>query len=167
MTIEIPLRRRGGLPTHSTIVSDEDADLKDLGWYGADKSRYVVRIAGLPRKEWLHRVILGRMLGRDLVKGEMVDHINGNGLDNRRENLRLANPSQNSRNAKLRSDNKSGFKGVSWVRNRKKWVAKIGIGAEFKPLILGFFDDPKVAYQVYCEAVDKYHQGFGNKGETK
>lgn len=56
----------------------------------------------------------------------MVDHINGDGLDCRRCNLRPCTPAQNSRNARKRSGfATSRFKGVSWVKRRRKWMARI------------------------------------------
>lgn len=82
----------------------------------------------------LARVVLG-------VKGkEVVDHINGNPLDNRCSNLRICNTSQNIANSKKRKDNTSGFKGVTWQGNRygkKNWSANIGYRG--KRLYIGRF----------------------------
>jgi len=71
----------------------------------------------------MHRVIAERM-GLDL-RGKIVDHINGNSLDNRRSNLRLASKAVNSRNTRLPSTNTSGYKGVSFYRKTGKWRAYI------------------------------------------
>ena len=60
----------------------------------------------------------------DPPKGMVVDHINGDALDNRKENLRVCSYSQNSCNKKIRSDSRSGYKGV--VKVGKKWQAYIG-----------------------------------------
>lgn len=76
----------------------------------------------------MHRFILG--LGNDDVFE--VDHINGNGLDNRRLNLRPCTSQQNKRNMKRRSDNTSGFKGVTWNIERKRWISQIGINGTTK-----------------------------------
>lgn len=54
-------------------------------------------------------------------KGFILDHINRNGLDNRRNNLRVCTRSENQRNRKLQSNNKSGFRGVSWCKRGKVW----------------------------------------------
>ena len=71
----------------------------------------------------MHRQIIGRPNG----DGLFCDHINMNGLDNRRENLRLVTRSVNTHHARLRKDNTSGFYGIYLSRNRKKWVATIKV----------------------------------------
>lgn len=68
----------------------------------------------------MHRVILGLDYG-DKRQG---DHINGDSLDNRRANLRIALPIENARNCRMHSNNSSGFNGVSFHRNRNKWLAQ-------------------------------------------
>ena len=79
----------------------------------------------------IHRLIMARVLGRELKRAEHVDHINGNGLDNRRENLRIATNSQNHGNRpKQRGNYWSVYKGV--YRDSKRlhlgWYACIGSG---------------------------------------
>lgn len=105
------------------------------------------------------------MLGRKLAKGEFPDHINGNGLDNRRENLRLATRSQNSINRGKQSNNKSGYKGVSWNKRDKRWTAQITINKHI--INLGGFDTPEQAYEAYKEAAKQYHGTFANLGDGK
>lgn len=79
-----------------------------------------------------------------------VDHANGNGLDNRRSNLRLATDTQNAQNRGLRSDNSSGFKGVSWDKQRQAWVAYISDGLRQRRL--GRYSDRKEAARAYDAA---------------
>ena len=89
----------------------------------------------------MHRVIM------DAPKGMHVDHINGNGLDNRRENLRLCTNSQNHMNRKTHRDSSSKYKGVSWNKRNSKWQAYIGSGIKRKNL--GYFASESDAAKAY------------------
>tara|TARA_R110001583_G_C5453918_1_gene391184 strand:+ start:64 stop:663 length:600 start_codon:yes stop_codon:yes gene_type:complete len=72
-----------------------------------------------PRRKSIHRIVMGNPEGMD------IDHINGDRLDNRKENLRVCTRSQNSQNKKLRSNSKSGFKGVRHrPEHKKKYTSK-------------------------------------------
>ena len=76
----------------------------------------------------MHRLVLARTLGRDIAPGMEVDHINGDGLDNRRMNLREVTKAQNMRNCRRRrSKPTSRFLGVMWFKARGKWHAHIGV----------------------------------------
>ena len=86
-----------------------------------------------------------------------VDHINGDGLDNRRANLRLATKSQNQHNCRVRADNSSGYKGV--VRKKGKWCAQIM--ASNKNKHLGCFNCPTAAHFAYIKASRALHGEFG------
>ena len=86
----------------------------------------------------------------------MIDHINGIKTDNRIENLRPATSLQNNQNAKMRKDNKSGFKGVSFKRN--KWYVQLKINGQKRSF--GYYDDIELADLVAQEARDKYHNIF-------
>ena len=79
-----------------------------------------------------------------------VDHINGNKLDNRKENLRLATHQQNQHNVGPQKNNKSGYKGVSSNKKNKKYQARIM--AKNKRVSLGCFDDPVEAARAYDRA---------------
>lgn len=153
--IEIPLSKQGKHKgKYVAIVDDCDSDLALLRWVAhINKSGiYAIRNPGI----LIHRVILEKSLGRKLKKGEYVDHINHNGLDNRRENLRLANATQNNANKRIAKNNKTGYKGVSWDKARKKYLAYIEINGE--SIWLGRFETAEVAYLVYC---DKAKELFG------
>jgi hypothetical protein len=76
---------------------------------------------GRKRTIYMHRQILGVGIG------QRIDHVNADGLDNRRKNLRVATQSENLANARLRSNNRSGLKGVSWSKERRLWEAKIRV----------------------------------------
>jgi HNH endonuclease len=105
---------------------------------------------GTSKRESMHRMIMG------MPDGVEVDHINGDTLDNRRANLRLATRSQNGKNVSIRKSNKSGVKGVCWIANR--WVAQITVN--MKHLYLGRFRNIEDARKAYNEAAKKYHGEF-------
>lgn len=80
-----------------------------------------------------------------------VDHINHDCLDNRKENLRVCTNSQNRGNSKKSSNNKSGFKGVTFDKNRKQKSWKAQIGFERKIITIGYFktaEEAAVAYDI-------------------
>jgi hypothetical protein len=85
------------------------------------------------------------MLHWDVMGSKFVDHINGNGLDNRDENLRLATNSQNQMNSRKRSGTSSRYKGVSL--QRKRWRAQIKLDG--KLIYLGMFDTEEQAAMAY------------------
>lgn len=116
---------------------------------------YAVGRMGQKRKtqKYLHRVIAAPKAGYH------VDHINGNGLDNRRENLRVTTMSQNLMNQRKSRANTSGFKGVSFHKQRQKWRACIKKDGKY--MHLGLFNTPEAAYAAYCEASAKLHGEFG------
>lgn len=71
---------------------------------------------------YLHRLITGAK------KGEVVDHINGDGLDNRKANLRICTYQQNIQNQRRPKDNTTGYKGLFWAKNSRAWAAQINTG---------------------------------------
>jgi hypothetical protein len=89
---------------------------------------------------------------------EQVDHINGDPSDNRWANLRLATQSQNQANARRRSDNTSGYKGVSWDARSRKWSAEILVGG--RRVRLGRFGCPAEAHAAYVRTAEKLSGEF-------
>jgi hypothetical protein len=86
-----------------------------------------------------------------------IDHINGNKLDNRIVNLRVATASQNKQNMKqARSDSRSGLIGASWYASGNKWRAAIQIDGKKKHL--GYFDTAEEAHQIFMEAKRQHHK---------
>lgn len=103
------------------------------------------------RLAWLY--VHGRWPNED------IDHINGNGQDNRLCNLREATHTENLRNMKRRY-NSCGHKGIYFHRQKKKWAARIRI--DWKVIRLGYFESPKDAHMAYCRAATKFFGQFAN-----
>ena len=89
---------------------------------------------------------------------ECVDHIDGNKTNNKIENLRAATKEENCRNQKIRSTNKSGYKGVKWVEHCKKW--QVEVCKNYKQLRFGMYEDLELAGLVAIEATELIHGRF-------
>ena len=105
---------------------------------------------------FMHRLVAERC-GLDVGKHD-VDHIDGNGLNNTRGNLRGATRSQNNVNSKRPKTNSSGFKGVYPHSQVDKWCAQIGVAG--RRVYLGYFDDPRDAARAYNEAALRHYGEF-------
>lgn len=149
---------------YETIVDAEDVHLVDVVegcWWRAlvrPHTVYAVRHSsrdanGRRRLIYMHRALLGDPAGLE------VDHRDGNGLLNRRSNLRQATRSENNRNRGILKLNTSGFKGVSWDKLARKWRA--AIKANDKTIYLGLHDTAEAAHAAYCEASARLHGEFG------
>ena len=100
----------------------------------------------------MHRLLMGQPCGL------VVDHINGNTLDNRRTNLRAITAAQNAKNLAMNRNNKSGVSGVSWHPEKNAWAAAIWVGG--KNIHLGTFKDIELARLARAEAEVKYFGEF-------
>jgi len=87
-----------------------------------------------------------------------IDHKDGNPLNNKIENLRAATQSQNMGNSKMSNKNTSGYKGVTWRKDTKKWLAQIMING--KHISLGSYAKKEEAADAYKNAAEKYFGVF-------
>lgn len=119
---------------------------------GKTRSVYAVRKGRNNRLIYLHRSVLS------VPNGISVDHVSGDGLDNRKVNLRVATTAQNQHNARLRTDSSSGAKGVSWCKKSRKWKAYIKENG--KQRHLGLFNTIEAASHAYGEASVEVYGAF-------
>lgn len=135
---------------YTTIVDDEDYErLQVWKWHAlAQKSGHVYAQRSVytpgPRKAIvipLASQVLEIPVGSPLI----VDHIDGNTLDNRKSNLRAVTQAQNNVNRLMSKNNKSGVAGVRWAAEKQRWRAGIGIDGGWTEL---------GCYEIFAEAVE-------------
>lgn len=152
MTKEILLTRG-----YFTTVDDEDFEaMNSLKWYASVKPRGRV-VAERRIKD--HRSISLHRLLMNPSPENVIDHINGNALDNRRCNLRECSKRQNAFNQRKHSDNTSGYKGVSKISSGK-WRAEIGVS--YKRIYIGCFETPELAAQAYDIRAQEMYGEYAN-----
>jgi hypothetical protein len=139
------------------IIDEYDyAQIRQYRWY--------VQFSGhryYARRQWIIDGKLYRQYMHDLIMRCIgVDHDNGNGLDNRRVNLRVANQSQNGGNEIKGTGTSSQYKGVYWHKLRQKWVAQIDINRHH--MYLGIYVDEIDAARAYDSAAIKYFGRYAN-----
>jgi len=120
-----------------------------------------IRISIDTNRYYVHRLVWLFVHGE--FPADQIDHINGNGLDNRILNLRSVTCSENHKNQKIPKNNASGVMGVSWNNSSSKWHAKIKV--DRKDLWLGAFDDWFEAVCARKSADNKYgfHSNHGRR----
>ena len=151
---------------YEAVIDADDAHMvAAFNWYaavtrrsdGSIRSVYAVRAGEGARCNGktilMHRVILGGPIGMS------CDHRDGNGLNNRRDNLRAATPQQNSFNQRIGTNSTTGVKGVGWHKAMGKWRADIMVDG--KKHYLGCFDTVDDASTAYADASVRLHGEFG------
>lgn len=138
------------------LLDDEDAEFMNRYKWRISSDGYVVRkakINGNPDGQMrMHRVVIGA------ETGQMVDHINGNKLDNRRENLRIASNRENQQNRSKEEGCASKFKGVALDKKLGKWRSQIT--ATGKTHYLGTYACEHEAGHAYNKAAIQYFGEF-------
>lgn len=152
---EIPLSRG-----KVAVVDDKYFNwLNTWKWSFSPSLGYAHRSEGRKKQVMMHREVSGAQ------EGDTVDHINGNKLDNRQENLRRCTQRENSRNrVGWQKETTSAYKGVSWQPTREKWRATIKV--DYKQKFLGYFDNEDEAALAYNEAARKHHGEFAKENNV-
>jgi len=134
------------------IVDDADYEwLNQWKWYAHKNYNtfYAVRksktVNGKRDLIRMHIEIIGKK------EGLITDHINGDGLDNQRHNLRHVTYRQNQQN--LHAERSSRFPGVGWFKATGKWRGRVRIGGRLKHL--GYFVSETDAFKAYCNAINE------------
>ncbi len=129
------------------LVDDVDFEkLSKYKWHAAKhRNTYYARrkCKSMNYPVRMHREIMG-LIYKD---GKQTDHRDGNGLNNQKYNLRICSNAENARNAVKQANNTSGYKGVTWNKPSKKWMAQIESGG--KDYNLGRFIDKTEAAKAY------------------
>ena len=152
---EIPLTRG-----KVALIDDRDFEEVSKHCWRAVRPHKIWYACGRVNGEdvYLHRLLLGPPEGKE------VDHINGDGLDNRRANLRVCTHQQNLANArKWRTRTSSRYKGVTRNKQTQKWIAQIEVGGENR--YLGTFEDETRAAAAYNKAAAKAFGQFARLNE--
>lgn len=142
-----------------TQVDDEDFDfLNQWRWhYNKSCVKRTIRLG----KTFKH-IIMARLLLNANDSSLVVDHIDGNPLNNSKMNLRICSPNDNNKNLSKHKDNTSGYKGV--VKKGNKWRAKIGVNR--KHILLGYYSSKEEAARAYNEAAIKYFGEFARLNDV-
>ena len=114
-------------PTHPktfTLIDSEDFDIIKGHKFRAVSNKSNTNLYARSKAGYMHQLILRCPTGFE------IDHSDGNGLNKQKANLRVCTHKENTRNVGIRSDNKSGFKGVFWDTDRNKWKAVIQLNGE-------------------------------------
>lgn len=137
----------------------EDYELVRQYYWRENQNGYCVNKRWKSKTTFLHRLIM------NCPDDMYVDHINGDRLDNRKQNLRIVTMSQNNMNQKQRENTSSGVTGVTWKNREQKWIAKIHIDG--KEIYLGSYTNKEDAIKARREAENKYFGEYSYNNSQK
>lgn len=141
-----------------TLVDDEDFDFLNRFKWNYQSKGYAHRLVNEIGKTHKTRKVIHVYMHRFLMnprKGMVVDHMDGNTLNNQKSNLRICHHKNNIRNrTKLNKNNTSGFRGVS-LKYEGKWAASIKLN--YKVTHLGYFPSKELAYERYAREAKKHY----------
>ena len=151
--------------TQGKVALVDDADylyLNQFKWHinKQNRNNFYARTVIYQNKKRIG-IVMHRLLLK--CEGKIIDHISGDGLDNRRSNIRCCTKSENLLNRRININNNSGYKGVSWFKVVKKWRAQI----QYKKIVyhLGTYDKRIDAAKAYNKAAIKFHGEFAKLNE--
>ena len=142
------------------LVDDEDYSRVLAYTWRCETDKYGKNYAMTGNQRGLFRTSLGAFILGDPPQGYQIDHKDGDSLNNQRENLRFATPTQNSCNRGPMSNNTTGYKGVCYCRNGRKYGYRVMIKADGKNHFKGFYETAEEAARVYNRWAKEYHGEF-------
>ena len=127
------------------VDSDDFERLSKYNWFARKDGRLNRDFRAMRTKNY-HTISMARVI-MNAPEGMLVDHINHDTLDNRKQNLRICTKGDNNRNNIIRKDNKSGYKGVSWNKKDRVWRAQIAVNGV--QTYIGSFGTAEKAAEAY------------------
>lgn len=147
--------------TKNEMLCDVECMEYLLKYYWHEKNGYA-RSSENKEKVYAHRLVANA--GNYNVNNQ-VDHINGNTLDNRKQNLRIVSSRQNGLNSSIRIDNTSGVTGVCWDKRKQQWLARVFENK--KEIYLGHFDEFEDAVIARRKGEEKYYGEYSYSASRK
>lgn len=155
------------MPKHVEIPVGDQVALVDAGdaalvskhrWRVMRRGHTLYAVFGVRRDGRMTTVLMHRLILGTTAPDTQVDHRSGDGLDNRRANLRASSRSENHRNTRTRADNHTGLKGVGFSKRLQRYTARIFVDGRAK--YLGSYITPEEAHAAYCRAAQEHFKDF-------